>query len=115
MQGYNRGIVRKLLVFVSLGLLVFSYISAQNRQARDRRIRFPDVPGFLTLKCDLHIHTVFSDGAVWPDIRVQEAVRDGLDAADHRPGLSLGQLQAFAAHGRSAEPGDARKRRHADI
>ena len=80
MQGYNRGIVRKLLVFVSLGLLVFSYISAQNRQARDRRIRFPDVPGFLTLKCDLHIHTVFSDGAVWPDVRVQEAVRDGLDA-----------------------------------
>lgn len=46
----------------------------------DRVIDFPDVPGYHTLKTDLHIHTVFSDGAVWPNIRVQEATRDGLDA-----------------------------------
>ena len=46
----------------------------------DRVIDFPDIPGYLTLKTDLHIHTVFSDGSVWPDIRVEEAVRDGLDA-----------------------------------
>ncbi len=26
------------------------------------------------------MHTVFSDGSVWPNIRVQEALRDGLDA-----------------------------------
>ena len=26
------------------------------------------------------MHTVFSDGSVWPNIRVQEAIRDGLDA-----------------------------------
>lgn len=71
--------MRKLLISFTLVLLVLSYISAQNRQ-RERRIRFPNVPGFLTLKCDLHIHTVFSDGSVWPDIRVQEAQRDGLDA-----------------------------------
>ncbi|MCK5067155.1 MAG: PHP domain-containing protein [Bacteroidales bacterium] len=45
-----------------------------------RAIEFPDIPGYVTLKCDLHMHTVFSDGSVWPDIRVQEAVRDGLDA-----------------------------------
>lgn len=45
-----------------------------------RIIDFPDVPGYLTLKTDLHIHTVFSDGSVWPDIRVEEAQRDGLDA-----------------------------------
>jgi hypothetical protein len=49
-------------------------------QVGTRRIEFPDVPGYLTLKCDLHIHTVFSDGSVWPNIRVQEALRDGLDA-----------------------------------
>ena len=72
--------MRKLLLSITLTLLVFSYISAQNRQERERRIQFPNVPGYLTLKCDLHIHTVFSDGAVWPDIRVQEAQRDGLDA-----------------------------------
>jgi 3',5'-nucleoside bisphosphate phosphatase len=32
------------------------------------------------MKCDLHQHTVFSDGSVWPDIRVMEALEDGLDA-----------------------------------
>lgn len=45
-----------------------------------RPVIFPDIPGYLTLKCDLHQHTVFSDGSVWPDIRVQEALMDGLDA-----------------------------------
>jgi hypothetical protein len=49
-------------------------------QDLDRKIEFPDVDSFLTLKCDLHIHTVFSDGHVWPTIRVEEAVKDGLDA-----------------------------------
>ena len=28
---------------------------------------------------DLHIHTVFSDGVVWPTLRVDEAVRDSID------------------------------------
>jgi predicted metal-dependent phosphoesterase TrpH len=45
-----------------------------------RKLQFPDIPGYKTLKCDFHQHTVFSDGSVWPDIRVQEALRDGLDA-----------------------------------
>lgn len=45
----------------------------------DRAIVFPDVAGYLTLKADLHMHTVFSDGEVWPSVRVQEAQRDGLD------------------------------------
>lgn len=53
---------------------------AQQRAQPDRVIEFPDVPGYVTLKTDLHVHTVFSDGSVWPDIRVQEALRDGLDA-----------------------------------
>jgi 3',5'-nucleoside bisphosphate phosphatase len=41
---------------------------------------FPDLPGYVTLRCDFHMHTVFSDGDVWPTVRVQEAWRDGLDA-----------------------------------
>ena len=45
-----------------------------------RKLKFPDIPGYKTLKCDFHQHTVFSDGSVWPDIRVQEALLDGLDA-----------------------------------
>jgi predicted metal-dependent phosphoesterase TrpH len=43
-------------------------------------IHIPDFGGYKTLKCDLHTHTVFSDGSVWPDVRVNEAWREGLDA-----------------------------------
>ena len=42
-------------------------------------VRIPDIPGYRTLKCDFHIHTIFSDGKVWPDIRAEEAWREGLD------------------------------------
>lgn len=40
----------------------------------------PEVEGYTLLKCDLHTHTVFSDGYVWPTTRIEEAFRDGLDA-----------------------------------
>lgn len=43
-------------------------------------LHIPDIPGYMTLKCDFHMHTVFSDGSVWPTVRVQEAWRNGLDA-----------------------------------
>ena len=39
----------------------------------------PDLPGLRTLKADFHLHTVFSDGNVWPTVHVQDAWRDGLD------------------------------------
>jgi hypothetical protein len=39
----------------------------------------PDLPGFRTLKGDFHLHTVFSDGLVWPTVHVEDAWRDGLD------------------------------------
>ncbi|MCX2680022.1 Sb-PDE family phosphodiesterase [Galbibacter sp. EGI 63066] len=45
-----------------------------------RALEFPDIPAYKTLKCDFHQHTVFSDGQVWPNIRVMEALMDGLDA-----------------------------------
>lgn len=45
-----------------------------------RPLRLPDVPGYRTLQCDFHTHTVFSDGEVWPDVRSEEAWREGLDA-----------------------------------
>jgi len=45
-----------------------------------KTINLPDLPGYVTLKCDFHLHTVFSDGNVWPTVRVGEAYRDGLDA-----------------------------------
>lgn len=43
-------------------------------------VNIPDIPGYVTLKCDFHIHTVFSDGLVWPTVRSEEAWRQGLDA-----------------------------------
>ena len=42
-------------------------------------VHFPDILGYKTLRCDFHIHTVFSDGQVWPDVRPEEAWREGLD------------------------------------
>lgn len=42
-------------------------------------VGFADVSGYQTLVCDLHMHTVFSDGNVWPSVRVDEAWRCGLD------------------------------------
>ena len=52
---------------------------SQDGMKGDREIDFPDIPGYHSLICDLHMHTVFSDGKVWPAIRVEEALRDGLD------------------------------------
>ncbi|MDP2423749.1 MAG: histidinol-phosphatase, partial [Bacteroidales bacterium] len=59
-----------------------------------KKIIIPDIPGYVTLKGDFHTHTVFSDGEVWPTVRIDEAVREGLDViaiTDHieyRPHLS---------------------------
>ena len=62
-------------------LLISFFSSAQTHShTGDRPFYFPNVPGYLTLKTDFHIHSVFSDGKVWPTIRVQEALRDSLDA-----------------------------------
>ena len=57
-------------------LLQVSAVLAQVR----REIHIPDVPDYKTLRCDFHMHTVFSDGLVWPTVRVDEAWREGLDA-----------------------------------
>jgi 3',5'-nucleoside bisphosphate phosphatase len=46
---------------------------------RRNLIRIPGFSGFQTLKGDFHMHTVFSDGHVWPSVRVQEAWQEGLD------------------------------------
>ena len=45
-----------------------------------RAIEFPDTADYQTLTVDLHTHSVFSDGHVWPKIQVEEALRDQLDA-----------------------------------
>jgi hypothetical protein len=77
----KNNVLRFLTLFTLLvtgSLLVFA--QETKSFASKRIIEFPDIPGYRTLKCDFHMHTVFSDGSVWPDIRVQEALQDGLDA-----------------------------------
>ena len=69
----------------TLGTLLFIFICStlqaqtDHNHARGRVIKFPTIPGYTTMKTDLHQHTVFSDGHVWPDIRVKEALMDGID------------------------------------
>jgi hypothetical protein len=61
--------------------------------------------GFIALKADLHLHSVFSDGEVWPTVHVREAWRDGLDVIaltehrEYRPharDLAGGAMRAYA-------------------
>lgn len=73
----------------------------QEREKVRKEISLPQVDGYDLLKCDFHIHTVFSDGIVWPSLRVREAWEEGLDAialTDHvegqpaREGIQKGDL-----------------------
>ena len=58
-----------------------------------RTIDFPDTGTYVTLVTDLHTHSVFSDGHVWPNVRVAEALRDGLDV------LAITEHLEYQPHG----------------
>lgn len=60
-----------VLIFISLTISMYG---------QRKTVHLPDLPGYVTVKCDFHMHTVFSDGNVWPTVRIDEALRDGLDA-----------------------------------
>ncbi|UCC98133.1 MAG: CehA/McbA family metallohydrolase [Phycisphaerales bacterium] len=64
-----------MLFTILVQLLLATFAAGQIR----REVNFPDILGYKTLKCDFHMHTVFSDGTVWPTVRVDEAWREGLD------------------------------------
>lgn len=67
--------MKRLLLITVLFCAIIVTASSQRKI-----VNLPDIPGYITLKCDFHIHTVFSDGDVWPTARINEAIRDGLDA-----------------------------------
>ncbi|HUX96699.1 MAG TPA: Sb-PDE family phosphodiesterase [Bacteroidales bacterium] len=67
--------MKKLISTISLLMLAITILMGQKKI-----VNLPDLPGFIILRCDFHMHTVFSDGQVWPQNRVDEAIRDGLDA-----------------------------------
>lgn len=77
--------------FLSLVIAAVATLGLPAAAQKRDPLPVPDIPGYKTLKCDFHMHTVFSDGEVWPTTRVVEAWRDGLDAIsitdhdDYRP------------------------------
>ena len=80
----------KRILLISAALL--SACLALEAQIVRNPIVVPDIPGYTTLKGDLHIHTVFSDGKVWPSTRVDEAILEGLDyiaITDHVDGRHM--------------------------
>ena len=87
------------LLFILLSVITIT--SAQSRKV----IHIPDISGYMTLKCDFHMHTVFSDGTVWPTVRVTEAWEEGLDVisiTDHIEYLPHSK-DIVADHNRSYE------------
>lgn len=58
--------------------LVFAAALLPAQSTRQHRPT-PNVGEFYVLKADLHTHTVFSDGLVWPTTRVREAWAEDID------------------------------------
>ncbi|MEZ6028996.1 MAG: Sb-PDE family phosphodiesterase [Hyphomonadaceae bacterium] len=75
-----RRLVVSLVALAAIGSLpAAAHDSAAIASAR--KISFPKLDdGRSVLAVDLHTHSVFSDGYVWPNVRVEEARRDGLFA-----------------------------------
>ncbi|MDZ4761999.1 MAG: Sb-PDE family phosphodiesterase [Alphaproteobacteria bacterium] len=73
----------KRFLLATAALLALAAPSAAHEPGKiePRRLEFPKLAdGRFALPVDLHTHSVFSDGAVWPNIRVEEARKDGLFA-----------------------------------
>ena len=88
MERFRNVLLMAVVAYLCLIHAAFSDVETKWRVYGEGKesIQLPDIPGYVTLKCDFHMHTVFSDGLVWPTIRVEEAWRDGLDAisiSDH--------------------------------
>ncbi|MCF8242159.1 MAG: PHP domain-containing protein [Melioribacteraceae bacterium] len=66
-----------LKIFFVANLILCLNLQAQFGSRKE--VKIPDILGMKTLKCDFHMHTIFSDGNVWPTIRPEEAWREGLD------------------------------------
>ena len=68
-------------------VLLTMTICVHSQEIIRNSLRLPEeIFGYKVLKCDFHLHTVFSDGMVWPVIRIAEAIAEGLDAiaiSDH--------------------------------
>ena len=80
------------IIALALAFSAFAHGPATSGPIPERHIQFPDTENYQTLVLDLHTHSVFSDGHVWPTVRVSEALRDGLD------GLAITEHLEFQPH-----------------
>ena len=80
----NMKIIRSFAGFILILLASHAFAHGLTRKPmeidEDRKIVFPDTQQYKTIVLDAHTHSIFSDGHVWPRIRIGEAQRDGLDA-----------------------------------
>ena len=100
-----RKIVTVTISIILLSIFIINSNGLGQAQAR-KDINIPDILGYQTLKCDFHMHTIFSDGDVWPTVRVEEAWLEGLDAiaiTDHIEGHPNKEDIQFKTHNRSYE------------
>lgn len=74
------GTITILLTLAAIEVGAHGVYRPDSADPTGRAIEFPDTARYLTLTLDPHTHSVFSDGHVWPYIRVGEALRDDLDA-----------------------------------
>ena len=81
---------------------ILALIPAGHAQERRQRLVVPGPAGFQVLTADLHLHSVFSDGEVWPTVHVREAWRDGLDV------ISLTEHREYRPHARDLTGGALR-------
>ena len=65
--------MKKIFLSIFAAVAVLGTVAAQNR------IVIPDTQDYLVLTGDMHIHTIFSDGSVWPTTRVREALAEGVE------------------------------------
>ncbi|UCE07610.1 MAG: histidinol-phosphatase [bacterium] len=102
----NFRILKLILLYLFIISLLFTVSICFSQTNTRTEINIPDISGYITLKCDFHMHSVFSDGSVWPTVRVEEAWREGLDAisiTDHIEYLSHKTDIPLTDHNRSYE------------
>lgn len=71
--------MKKILPALYLLCCMMPLYAQEHSHTAALALQYPNIDGYITLKTDLHQHTVFSDGHVWPNIRVMEALRENLD------------------------------------
>ena len=68
-----------LVALVSAAPAALAHDLAKPRDDTRPIADFPSLGALKVLSVDLHTHSVFSDGHVWPGLRAEEAARDEID------------------------------------